>query len=319
MSFAQRITRINGLSDRRRLPRLGKIRGGIKLKSAKSGKEYPKETDYFVCPPEVRSIFGDKPKDLEIMLPINEIDAVFPQSLKWYGSSKGLKCHGDMKIAYRYNDQDRDWHEMECPCEHLEDGSCKQSATLQFIIPKVSVGGVYQLTTSSFNSIVDLNSGIDYVQAMLGRFALVPLTLRRVATETHHDNKRQIHYTYQIIFDVDLNTLNALRADTQRVLEHPRYQLPPPAVENPEYDPVDGVVDEEDQVPEAEVVEQGTLGKGLDTALIMLKGYQEKDMEAFLVGKRNAKVTVKLDSPNLTLDKANEWLREIEAFVATRE
>jgi hypothetical protein len=253
MSFNQRITRISGLSDRRRLPRKGIIRLGLKVKN-KKGVEYPKETEYFVCPPEVQQVFGEKPTELEIMLPINDIDAVFPQSLKWYGSSKGLKCHGDMKIAYRYDSEKKDWFERECPCDQYENGSCKQSGILMFMIPKVSVGGVYQIRTSSFNSIVDINSGIDYVSALLGRFALIPLKLLREKTETHHDEKKQFHYTLKILFDVDINTLNQLRSDTQRVLEHPRYQLPAPIDENPELDPPDIIEDEETPI-EPEIID----------------------------------------------------------------
>jgi len=140
--------------------------------------------------------------------------------------------------------------EGECPCELLDEGKCKQSGTLMVILPKVSVGGIYQIRTSSFNSIVDVNSGLDYVQALLGRFALVPLTLRRVKTETHHDEKKQNHYTLQIIFDGDIDTLNKLRSNNERILSGPRYQLPAPVEQNPELDSVDIIVDEEDMPPE---------------------------------------------------------------------
>ena len=265
MTFNQRITRIEGLSDRRRLPRLGSIRLGIKVKTTK-GTEYPKEVEWFVCPPEVQAVFGEKPTELDIMLPINDIDSVFPQSLKFYGSSKGLKCHGNMRIAYCYDADKKDWTERECPCENLDSGKCKQSGSLMVMIPKVSVGGIYQIRTSSYNSIVDINSGIDYVSALLGRFALVPLTLRRVKTETHHDEKKQYHYTLQIIFDADINTLNALRGDTQRVLEHPRYQLPAPVEENPEMDPTDVIIDEEDEDAAPEKTPAETTVKPEDAA-----------------------------------------------------
>ena len=134
-----------------------------------------------------------------------------------------------------------------CPCELLETGKCKQSATLMVMIPKVSVGGVYQIRTSSFNSIVDINSGLDYVRALVGRFCMIPLKLRRVVTETHHDEKKQNHYTLQVIFDADITTLNALISNTTRVLEHSRQlQIAAPVEENPELDPVD-IVDEEDE------------------------------------------------------------------------
>lgn len=244
-SFSQRITRITGLSDRRRLPRLGSIRLGIKVTN-KKGAEYPRETEYFVCPDDVKAVYGDKPVELDVMLPINEIDAVFPQAYKHYGSSKGLKCQGNGEIAYRVNDDTKEMEEIECPCDLLEAGKCKQSATLMVMLPKVSVGGIFQIRTGSFNSIVDINSGIDYVSALLGRFAMVPLTLRRVKTETHHDDKKQHHYTLQIVFDGNIETLNQLRADTQRILEHPRYQLPAPKDDNPELDPSD-IIDLEDE------------------------------------------------------------------------
>jgi len=57
--FRQKFTRIKGLSSIRRLPRLGKIRLGIKKVTAK-GKEYPSETDYFVCPAEVCRVLRTK-------------------------------------------------------------------------------------------------------------------------------------------------------------------------------------------------------------------------------------------------------------------
>jgi len=105
--FVQRVTTIKGLSDKRRLPRLGIIRLGIKKKSAK-GVEYPAEVDYFVVPPEVQKLYGEKPKELDVMIPLNEIEAVFPCAYKHYGSSKGLKCSGDGEKAWRVNEQRAD-------------------------------------------------------------------------------------------------------------------------------------------------------------------------------------------------------------------
>ena len=52
---------IKGISEIVRLPRLGKIRLGIKEEGA-DGKLYPTPTDYFVCPDEVKKVFGEKPK-----------------------------------------------------------------------------------------------------------------------------------------------------------------------------------------------------------------------------------------------------------------
>jgi hypothetical protein len=247
-SFNQRITRIKGLSDKRRLPRLGRLRLGIKVANNK-GVTYPKEVPYFVVTDEVKKVYGEKPTELDVMFPLDDIDTVFPVSYKYYGSSKGLKCNGDGEIAYYADEKTKETMEKKCPCELLEQGKCKQSGTLSIILQKINVGGVYQITTSSFNSIVDLASGIDYVKALIGRVAMVPLKLRRVATETHHEEKKQTHYTLQIVLDANIDAINQLRGDTIRVLEHTsRIALPEPVNENPELDPVDIIVDED--IPE---------------------------------------------------------------------
>jgi hypothetical protein len=245
-AFNQRITRIKGLSEKRRLPRLGKIRLGIKKKSSKTGAEYPAEVPYFVVPDEVQKVYGDKPTEIDVMFPLDDIDAVFPVSYKYYGSGKGLKCNGDGEIAYCADEKTKEVIEKKCPCNLLEEGKCKQSGTLSVMLQKINVGGVYQITTSSFNSIVDLASGIDYVKALIGRVAMVPLKLRRVATETHHEEKKQTHYTLQVVMDANIDAINQLRGDTIRVLEHTsRIALPEPINENPELDPVDIIVDED--------------------------------------------------------------------------
>ena len=245
-AFNQRITRIKGLSEKRRLPRLGKIRLGIKKKSSKTGAEYPAEVPYFVVPDEVQKVYGDKPTEIDVMFPLDDIDAVFPVSYKYYGSGKGLKCNGDGEIAYCADEKTKEVIEKKCPCNLLEEGKCKQSGTLSVILQKINVGGVYQITTSSFNSIVDLASGIDYVKALIGRVAMVPLKLRRVETETHHEEKKQTHYTLQVVMDANIDAINQLRGDTIRVLEHTsRIALPEPINENPELDPVDIIVDED--------------------------------------------------------------------------
>lgn len=265
-NFKKRVTRIAGLSERRRLPRLGVIRLGLKAKSQRTGKEYPVETEYFVCPPEVRKIYGDQPKELDIRLLLQDLDSVFPCSYKHYGSSAGLKCEGDGVVAYRANDK-REMVEVPCPCELLESGKCKQSGTLLVMLPEVSVGGVYQIRTSSINSIIDINSCLDYVTAFIGRFAMLPLVLRRIPTETHHDDKKQTHYTMQIMIPegTTMETVAMWKRENESILSHPRYQLPAPLDENPELRPIDIVVTEEEEVAEAK--KGGSISRFLDDPL----------------------------------------------------
>lgn len=245
-------TTIKGVSERRRLPRLGKIRLGVKV-LAKSGQTYPAEVDYFVVPPEVQKVYGPKPKALEVMFPVQDRGIIFPQALKWYGSGRGLKCIGDGERAMRLNDATGTMEPMDCPCPLLDQGHCARRAHLMVILPKVNMGGVYQIDMGSYNSIVDLNSGLDYVESLVGRIAMVPLVLTRVPRETFGGGQRRVHYPLQISLATnDLQWINRLRTETAVILERQAaFVLPAPADENPAFD--DGAV----VVPESELAAAG--------------------------------------------------------------
>lgn len=235
MSFKPQYSSVKGISEKRRLPRLGKIRLGVKKIAAKSGKEYPAEVDYFVCPEEVRKVYGDQPKELDVLFPLNDIGVVFPQSYCWWGSARGVKCRGDGERASRATDDG--FEEIDCPCEKLETKEtdrCRFQAHLMCVLYRVSLGGVYQISLGSYHSTVDINSGLDYATALIGRFSMIPFKLRRVEKETHHEGQKQIHYTLVLTPDVDMSTLNELRGDTQRVLIGTQYILPAPESVNPE-------------------------------------------------------------------------------------
>ncbi len=236
MIITQKITKIQGISDRRRLPRLGKIRLGVKVVNPKTGNEYPKEVDYFVCPTEVEKVYGPKPKELDVMFPVNDIDVIFPQAYKWYGDQKGLKCIGNGQIAYRLDEQSGEMVERECPCELLGNG-CSLRGHLFVILPKVNMGGVYQIDISSYNSVVDINSGLEYVEFLIGRFAMVPLKLRRVPREIPYEGQKRLHYPLQIVFEGDINLINQLREDNKRIiLATESIALPAPEDTNPKFD-----------------------------------------------------------------------------------
>lgn len=237
----RRFTQIAKLTSERRLPRLGKIRLGIRVKKGKPDHRcnhqpgqlcnycsYPKETPHFVVPDEVAKVYGNEPTELDIMLPVDKEEVVFPQAYEYYGFGRGLKCTGNGQRALRMEDTTKELVEMECPCPFLESGDCSQRGHLAVILPKVSVGGIYQIDTSSFNSIIDINSGLAYVKALIGRFAMVPLRLSRVATDTHHDGKRQTHYTLRITLEGNVDFVNQLRGETQKVLSGPQVALPAP-------------------------------------------------------------------------------------------
>lgn len=282
-TFKGTFTRIkDSISTARRLPRLGKIRLGLKKVSARSGKEYPTETPYFVVPREVGTVYGNAPVELDVMFPVNDEEIIFPQQLEYYGSSRGLKCHGNKEIAME-RQESGGWQERKCPCERLEKGECSERGHLLVLLPKVSVGGLYQIDTGSYHSIVDVNSGIDYVKALVGRIAMVPLKLRRIARDTHAEGSKQTHYTLQLTLDANVEGINKLREDTTRVIQYAHYQIEGPVMENPAKDLPDMVVDQEPDVTDAEVDQGG--------------GQGEAEPEAHATTPNNAPTRQAVDAP----------------------
>lgn len=240
---------IKGISEIRRLPRLGKIRLGIK-KVAANGKEYPAEVDYFICDPQTPSelenqkikdefdrLYGEKPKSIRVMFPVANPDIYFPQFYKRYGSGTSLKCKGDglearcgteeftagLKIIRK--------DEMGLPivkcegkdCIYYKKKECGEDATLQILLPELPGAGVWQISTGSFHSIVNLNSCIDYIIAVCGRAHMIPLQLERRMQETAHEGKKSKHYILHINMDFRLADLQkyAMIEPTRMMLELP--------------------------------------------------------------------------------------------------
>ncbi len=82
---------IHGLSEVRRMPRVGKLRLGIKATSKKTGNQFPKAVDYFVCNADAstsaeaaqafRAVYGGTSLDLWTSCSDRRHDAVFPSVL----------------------------------------------------------------------------------------------------------------------------------------------------------------------------------------------------------------------------------------------
>ena len=184
---------IENLSDIRRLPRLDKIRLGIKKEGQKG--PYPQAVDYFVCPDEVKAVYGDTPRKLDVMFPSNDLELVASQWYKCYSYTHGLICRGDGKHCKRKVDTDngdfanrntREWVLADgiCEPEHcpmIGSKQCRRMMSLLFILPEVPGLGVYQLDTSSRDSIININSQLapdGFIrQFTKGRIAFVPLIL----------------------------------------------------------------------------------------------------------------------------------------------
>lgn len=210
---------ITGLSESRRLPRLGKIRLGVKA-TAQSGKEYPKAVDYFVCPPEVQAIYGEKPKSIDIIFPL-EMEPDQWQWYKAYSLTRGLICKGDGKTATALIDTETGKFaskistqtalcEVVCDCDKCplyEKKQCHRVMNLQVILPKVKALGIYQIDTGSVNSILNVQSTLDLVKNIVGRFSMIPMKLVLGPQEAQVEGKKKTIHVLQLVIEKSLDEL----------------------------------------------------------------------------------------------------------------
>ena len=193
---------IAGLTDANRLPRLGKIHLGDKVTN-NSGVEYPRALDYFNLPPELREVYGDAPTSLKpVYIPVEDEEAYSSTYNRLYNQTFGLVCKGDGKKAERLVDlaelrktdypaaatgqtraNDTERREVQCPCPLLDRGECKPIMNLMIVLPDAPGIGVWQIDTSSKNSIRNINSFTRMARAAVGRISGIPLRLSLVSME----------------------------------------------------------------------------------------------------------------------------------------
>ena len=227
---------IKDLSSIRRLPRLGKIQLGIKVKTNTPCKcrqkaadknplkdcmlckgtgliHRPKEVDYFVLPKALQEFYPGEPKELPIMFPIENAEVFFQQWYKCYGFNV-LKCKGDGVNAMTWDEEKQGMVTIACPCEKRDTGLCRRVAILQFLLPDVPGAGVWQISTTSRNSIIDINSSVSYIRQICGRVRMIPLVLKREPIKTQRLEKgvakSGTHYTLKIdMANISLRQLQA--------------------------------------------------------------------------------------------------------------
>lgn len=254
------------------LPRLGMIKLGVKLKNEK-GVEYPSEVDYFVVPPEVQEVFGDKPTSLNIMFPSEDVEMIASRSFKYYRSNRlGCKGNGEEALCYRgdltkshvlvdESDREGSEHEQilcECPCPLYNDAkkSCNVVLDLMFMIPEVSLGGVYQISTHSNLNRQRVDDYIAYLKSLVGRISRLPLKMSREEAKTTYINKenKRVTSTHHLLKFDFLGNANDLRRaiEDKKSLSTKSFLLASPAEEGEAIEP--DVIDlEEDETNAVEV------------------------------------------------------------------
>jgi len=226
----RQFTSVKGVTDVIRMPRVGKIHLGFKDNNGTH--EFPRETDYFVCPQEVHAVCGGKPTELDIVFPVNSEAAVFPQAYKMYFGPT-LVCKGDgesgVRIAGHLGAQKdivrgvipadpNAMVEISCPCPMLDKNAkgrsnCNLVGSLSFMIPSVRIDGVYQIDTRSTNSILNLNSSLALIRSLAGQIAMIPFKLRRIPQEITYQGKTATHYILRLDHQLTVAQIQSMRGD----------------------------------------------------------------------------------------------------------
>lgn len=217
---------IKNLSEAVRLPRLGKIHLGIRHPE----KGYPMKTDYFVLPKDhpdyqkLVDLFGEKPKALRILIPVEDEEQWASQYYKAYNQTYGLVCKGDGETALRMIDFKTKYmvtkgavdgvelKEIPCAgqeCPEYQAKKCGEVMNLRFLIPEIPGLGVWQIDTGSKNSILNINSCARIIKRAFGRISLIPLqlTFEPIQVNNPEDGKKQTVYVLNLRTDVTLAQL----------------------------------------------------------------------------------------------------------------
>ena len=280
---------IKGLTENRRLIRIGKIHLGIKVEKLdpKTGDPvyntrgevitYPKATDYFVCPPEVQAVYGEQPDRLDVIIPVEDDELWCNQYYRQYSRTWGLVCRGDGETCNRKIDRqtgaiaNRDskdvvWKEgMPCPgrdCPDYQAKKCQETMNLQFLLPRVPGLGVWQIDTGSVNSIRNINDNAAMLRAVCDRVSWIPLTLTLEPKEVINpdDGKKKVVRCLNLRHDKGLLEILEARDKTRTTL-----LIPMPAEDQQPLD--ESPEDEEDGLflPEA-IAEQSVAAAQQDAA-----------------------------------------------------
>jgi len=217
---------IKDLSDNVRLPRLGKIKLGTKDPE----RGFPRKSEFFVFPKDhsdykkLVELYGETPKELPILIPVEDEETWATQYYRAYNQTYGLVCKGDGESATRMIDiktgQLPDakkpgtvkMQEIPCAgknCPEYQEKKCKEVMNLRFILPEVPGLGIWQIDTSSKNSMLNINSCAKVIKRAFGRISMIPLklTLEPIQVNNPETGRKQMVYVLNLRTDVTLAQL----------------------------------------------------------------------------------------------------------------
>lgn len=213
-----------------RIAEIGKIkigRKGKEMTTRDGNRKYklPEKVDYFIITTLNRGEDGNfipdlnllkkldpknsKPRRLKIALPYDKIELNMFTEYSYYAGRKRV-CFGDGEKATRIHldketKKEKSREIVSCPCECKETGKCKPHGILSLILrDNFQLGGVYQFRTTSYNSIMNIISGLNQIQKMTqGILAMIPLVMSlQPQTVKDKDNIDRRIYAVNITADV---------------------------------------------------------------------------------------------------------------------
>lgn len=323
---------IKGLTDEQsRLPRVGKLRTGHKVRNA-AGKEYPQAVDYFMVgegtAPDLEAAFkaefGDKPTEISpVYLPVDDIERATSTFYRLWSQSRGLICKGDGKTARRLVDLDVleaegtpdpatgrskhvEYREIGCTCKLLEDGDCRPMMMLQFMIPKLPGVGIWQIDTSSYNSIRNVTGSLEAIRALAGSFAMVPLRLSLIKKEVTPEGQTKKKVNVLELGLVGDTTMIQLAASTRDRSTLPVLAEPddlPTADDEP---PDRSLVNTREEVATARSEERGLERVGPNELVALAEIRKQNNIETAELRAQAERQYQVTDPTNLTIEQYEE-------------
>jgi len=185
---------------------------------------------------------------------------------------------------------------------------------LQFLLPDCPGFGVYQLDTSSFHSIVNINSSLKLIWGICGRLSMIPLSLKLVEQEVQPEGKSKVVRVLSLTAPYTL-------AEIQRYAQIPPGQsllLPPPDGEAPDDlfpQEILGASQSLDDVQDRDEALMGLWTKAKSG--IMHHDIQDSQITNWF--ERNFHISIRLEDfdpvtppPKLTIEALSQFCRSID-------
>ncbi len=115
-------------------------------------------------------------------------------------------------------------------CGYYKRDQCRRVMNLQFLLPDCPGFGVYQLDTTSFHSMKNINSALTFIRGVCQRVSMIPLSLQLVEQDVQPEGWCKTAHVLNLTCPHSL-------AEVQRYAQIPPGQallLPPPDSEAPD-------------------------------------------------------------------------------------